>query len=214
MPPWAPTRGQPDRSGGYQRLTREERGDALERQARGPPDAERQASGIRLRAPARGVRALARLRRRQSRLHAGRSARTCVRAADPAAAADPGFDPEKAYVEVGMINADGVHENARPRSAPRPRALGMLQVRASRTRPPVHGGRHPQPVLRRRGRRALGDPHRRGLFAGPRALRSRRGVGAPDRQEPGRGLRRGSGRSDAGLPRAVGLHEWLGFREP
>ena len=33
-------------------------------------------------------------------------------AADPAAAADPGFDPEKAYVEVGMINADGVHENA------------------------------------------------------------------------------------------------------
>lgn len=31
---------------------------------------------------------------------------------DPPAAADPGFDPEKAYVEVGMINAEGVKERA------------------------------------------------------------------------------------------------------
>jgi hypothetical protein len=27
-------------------------------------------------------------------------------------AADPGFDPERAYVEVGMINAEGVKERA------------------------------------------------------------------------------------------------------
>jgi eukaryotic-like serine/threonine-protein kinase len=31
---------------------------------------------------------------------------------DQAPAADPGFDPEKAYVEVGMINAEGVKERA------------------------------------------------------------------------------------------------------
>jgi serine/threonine protein kinase len=31
---------------------------------------------------------------------------------DPPPAADPGFDPEKAYVEVGMINAEGVKERA------------------------------------------------------------------------------------------------------
>ena len=31
---------------------------------------------------------------------------------EPPPAADPGFDPEKAYVEVGMINAEGVKERA------------------------------------------------------------------------------------------------------
>jgi len=53
--------------------------------------------------------------------------------ADPAAVADPDFDPEKAFVEIGLINAQGVRERA-VRGALRGIGLAVCYRRALRNK--------------------------------------------------------------------------------